>query len=149
MEKIRIRQADLDDYKSIKNLMKESQKYNLSISPNIYKNVNSLIEFDEFLKLLSDKSLYVADAEKETIGYMKISRKNTETKALISRDIVVIEDIFVTELYRDNGAENMLISYLKAKGYDNIEIEINTKNEYLINIIKRLDFKEKSTVYIF
>ena len=149
MEKIRIRQADLDDYKSIKNLMKESQKFNLSISPHIYKNVNSLIEFDEFLKLLSDKSLYVADAERTPVGYMKISRKNTETKSLISRDIIVIEDIFVTELYRDNNAENMLISYLKTKDCDNIEIEINTKNEYLTDIIKHLDFKEKSTVFIF
>ena len=149
MEKIRIRKADLDDYKAVKNLMKENQKFNLSLSPDIYKNVNSIIEFDEFLKLLSSGSLYMADAERTPIGFMKISRKNTETKSLVSRDIIVIEDIFVTELYRDNGVENMFISYLKTKDYDNIEIEINTKNEYLINIIKRLDFKEKSVTYMF
>lgn len=143
-----IRNAVMEDYKAVLEMMNQVQQMHVSWRSDIYKPNTHMISVDTFSKFIEEDTLYVAEANGKVIGIMKIEYHHIETPVHITKNMIYIDTMAVDEKYRGHGVGHKFFETVKVikmeKGFDGIELQVNAKNKSAYEMYLKCGFTEKS-----
>lgn len=150
VEKVIIREAKLNDFKSVHKLIMQVHKLHVSKRNDIYKDIDPM-NFEEFKTELSNSNnIYlIAELENEIVGicFSKI-KEILNNKIIKNRKTLNIEDICVDENYQKKGIGkklyNQLVQIAKEKNIDNIELMVWGFNGNAIKFYENLGMSIKN-----
>ena len=146
--RIQIRNANLDDYKTIEAIMKQVQQMHIEWRPDLYKLGENVLPFDMFEQAVKEKTFFVAEYEGNVAGTLFIMYRHIENANQVTRNIIYIDSMAVEEQYRGKGIGHAFFDFLKELrnqgGYDGIELNVNAKNEAAYKMYADYGFTIKS-----
>ena len=141
--KPRVRKAKLDDIPFLMHFMKGLVEAELPMDPTIRNSDVVYYDLSEFIKR-DDAELFVATLGDEIVasGYAKIVRD----RHYLKHDYYAyLGFMFVPQKHRDNGYNQLildaLIAWSKAKGINEIRLDVYDTNEPAIRAYKKAGFK--------
>ena len=146
---IQIRTATINDYESVIKIISQVQDMHVEWRPDIYRHNDNLIPKEIFEKIVEGDTFFVAeDDDKKIVGVLEIAFRHIESPAHITRDIIFIDTMAVTEKYRGLGIGHKMFEFLKKmkieKNMDGIELQVNAKNRAAYEMYRKYGFTEKS-----
>lgn len=146
--KIYIRNARLDEYKTIEKIMKQVQQMHIDWRPDIYKYSETILPLTVYEQAIKDKTFFVAEYEENVAGILFIIYRHIENPIQVTRNIIFIDSMAVDEKYRGKGIGHAFFDFLKdlrdEKKYDGIELSVNAKNKAAYEMYLNYGFTEKS-----
>ena len=150
MEKIIIRNAELEDFEEIHKLIMKVHTLHVNARNDIYKNVDPLT-IEEFKSdMQNDQNIYlVATLKSKVIGIcLSTIKEISNNKIMKDRKILHIEDICVDTSKRNNGIGtklyNALIKKAKETDVDSIELVVWSFNKNAIKFYEKLGLNVKN-----
>lgn len=141
---INIRLAREEDYDSVEILMKQIQRLHMELRPDIFIEVNPVLQKEIFLNHLKNNNDYVAENNGEIVGYVSLVFVHKEYPSITSRNVVCVNTLVVKEGYRGKGVGSQLMTFVdKLKTeihFDKIELSAWYANKEAI-------FYNKSPIY--
>lgn len=143
-----IRNARIEDYESVVQIINQVQQMHIAWRPDIYRANDLMIPRDAFEKLVAGDTLFVAVVDGAVVGVLEIVYRHVESPAHVTRNILYIETMAVDEPYRGKGIGHMF--FAKAKEikeklhFDAIELQVNAKNKAAYEMYTNYGFTEKS-----
>lgn len=143
-----IRNARIEDYESVVQIINQVQQMHIAWRPDIYRANDLMIPRDAFEKLVAGDTLFVAVVDGAVVGVLEIVYRHVESPAHVTRNILYIETMAVDEAYRGKGIGHMF--FAKAKEikerlhFDAIELQVNAKNKAAYEMYTNYGFTEKS-----
>ena len=123
---IHIRNAKLDEYKTVETIMKQAQQMHIDWRPDIYKYCETVLPLEIYEQAVNDKTFFVAEYGEHVAGILFIMYQHIENPVQVTRNIIYIDSMAVDEKYRGKGIGHAFINFLKElrlqKGYDGIEL---------------------------
>lgn len=145
---IHIRNAEIDEYKTVEAIMKQAQQLHINWRPDIYKYSEVVLPFEVYKQAVNDKAFFVAEYGKHVAGILFIQYRHIENPVQVTRNIIYIDSMAVDEKYRGRGIGHAFFDFLKElkdqAGCDGIELQVNAKNEAARKIYADCGFTEKS-----
>jgi ribosomal protein S18 acetylase RimI-like enzyme len=143
---IKIREAELNDYKSISTLVKEVHSLHVKNRPDVYVDVENPFTEERFKEILNDEKtriFVVEDSNNEIIAYSIIEVMTTRNIPILKeRKFVYIDDLCVSSNHRRKGVRKKLFGYIadyaKNSGYDALELTVWEFNSDAIKFYKSL-----------
>lgn len=146
--KIHIRNARLEEYKTVETIMKQVQQMHIDWRPDIYKYSETVLPLEIFEQAIKDKTFFVAEYEGNIAGILFIIFRHIESPNQMIRNVIFVDSMAVDEKYRGKGIGHAFFDFLKdlrnEKRYDGIELQINAKNKAAYEIYVNCGFTEKS-----
>ena len=151
MIKMKIELADIEELEEINELAKQVHKIHVKWRPDIYKDVEKVIDKSFFEKLITDKQIYVAKLDNKIVGYLMFMIKEQNNPVMNFKKYLIIDTICVNENYRKKGIGTELLEYAKeiAKKYDCTDLQLNVSPENVnaINLYEKFGFTVKGISY--
>ena len=148
MKECNIRLAQPQDYEAVENIMKQVQNLHIEWRPDIYKACDIVMSYDEFLDLIKEETLLVAEYEQEVVGLLAFVYRHVGSDKQVKRTVLFIDAMAVDEKYRRCGIGHLLFDEVKRiakeKQVDGIELQVNAKNEKAKAMYEGYGFTEKS-----
>lgn len=145
---IHIRNAKLDEYKTVETIMKQAQQMHIDWRPDIYKYCETVLPLEIYEQAVKDQTFFVAEYGEHVAGILFIMYRHIENPVQVTRNIIYIDSMAVDEKYRGKGIGHAFINFLKElklqKGYDGIELQVNAKNEAAYKMYTDCGFTNKS-----
>lgn len=145
---IYIRNARLDEYKTIEAIMKQAQQLHIDWRPDIYKYSETVLPLEAYEQAVKDGTFFVAEYEGNVAGVLFLQYRHIENPIQVTRNIIFIDSMAVDEKYRRKGIGHAFFDFLKElrnqKGFDGIELQVNAKNETAYKIYSDYGFTNKS-----
>ncbi|SHF32476.1 Acetyltransferase (GNAT) family protein [Thermoanaerobacter uzonensis DSM 18761] len=143
---IKIREAELNDYKSISTLVKEVHSLHVKNRPDVYVDVENPFTEERFKEILNDEKtriFVVEDSNNEIIAYSIIEVMTTRNIPILKeRKFVYIDDLCVSSNHRREGIGKKLFGYIvdyaKNSGYDALELTVWEFNSDAIKFYESL-----------
>lgn len=104
-----IRNAQVQDYKSVIGIINQVQKMHVEWRPDIYKDNENLISMEAFANMVKDDTFYVAEKRGLIVGVMEIIKKQIESPAHVTRNILFIASMGVDEKFRGRGGRTSIL----------------------------------------
>lgn len=146
--KIYIKNARLDEYKTIEKIMKQVQQMHIDWQADIYKYNETVLPLAVYEQAIKDKTFFVAEYEENVAGILFIIYRHIENPIQVTRNIIFIDSMAVDEKYRGKGIGHAFFDFLKdlkdEKKYDRIELSVNAKNKAAYEMYLNCGFTEKS-----
>lgn len=128
---INVRAASKEDFKSIVEIMAETEKIHVEAVPWVFRVISSEQKMEDLeLAVSGDTSgILVAEINGTILGYIQLSLKAHENIHMLkARRYVKVQDVAVKQEFRRSGAGSALIkateAWAKAKGADVIELNV-------------------------
>ncbi len=148
MEQCLIRCAETSDYDSVELIMKQVQQLHVDWRPDIYKPADPVYSRESFEKLISEKRLLVAEQGGAVVGLLSFMYRHVESDKQVTRDVLFVDDLAVSEEYRGQGIGTQLLQVMKDKAkqehLDGLELQVNARNTAARKMYEKLGFTEKS-----
>ena len=148
MQKILIRYAATEDYKSAEEIMKQVHKLHVDLSPDTYKPVDTVLPYEKFQKAVEQQTFVVAEYDRNVVGILSYWFRHIEADNQLTRDVLFIDCIAVDEKYRGKGIGRALLDFAKnivqEKHLDGFELQVNAKNTNARKMYESYGFVEKS-----
>lgn len=148
MEQLQVRYASFADYDGVEEIMKQVQKLHVNLRPDIYQPVETVLTHEEFCKAVGDRRLIVADQNGHVTGVLSYVHRHVETGKQVTRDVMLVDCIAVTEQLRKKGIGRKLLEFainiLHNESFDGLELQVNAHNQNARRFYEYLGFKEKS-----
>lgn len=145
---IHIRNAEIDDYKTVEAIMKQAQQLHINWRPDIYKYSDVVLPLEIYEQAVNDKTFFVAKYGEHVAGILFIQYRHIENPVQVTRDIIFIDSMAVDENYRGRGIGHAFFDFLKElkdqTGCDGIELTVNARNEAARKMYADCGFTEKS-----
>lgn len=123
---INIRLAREEDYDSVEILMKQIQRLHMELRPDIFIDVDPVMQKETFLNNLKNNNDYVAECNGEIVGYVSLAFVHKEYFSIESRNVVCVNTLVVKEGYRGKGIGSQLMTFVdrlkKEIYFDKIEL---------------------------
>ena len=148
MEPISIRPAKTEDYTNIEKIMKQVQQLHIDWRPDIYKEAETVLPYNEFLEAVKNEPFVVAEVAGEVAGLLSYIPRHVASGVQVTREVLYIDSMAVDEKYRGNGIGHQLFDYIRniasEKNFDGIELQVNAKNMAAKKMYESYGFTEKS-----
>lgn len=148
MMEIHIRNARLDEYKTVETIMKQVQQMHIDWRPDIYKYSETVLPLEVYEQAVHDKTFFVAEYEGNIVGILFIVFRHIESPNQMTRNIIFVDSMAVDEKYRGKGIGCAFFDFLKElrneKRYDGIELQVNAKNKAAYEMYLNCGFTDKS-----
>lgn len=145
---IHIRNSRLNEYKAIEAIMKQVQQMHIDWRPDIYQYSETVLPVEVYEQAVETGTFFVAEYEGCVAGILFIAYRHIENPNQVTRDIIFIDSMAVDEKYRGKGIGHAFFDFLKdlrkQKGYDGIELQVNSKNEAAYKFYTNYGFTNKS-----
>lgn len=145
---IYIRNARLDEYKSVEAIMKQVQQMHIDWRPDIYKYSETVLPLEIYEQAVKDETFFVAEYEENVAGVLFIIYRHIENPIQVTRNIIFVDSMAVDENYRRKGIGHAFFDFLKElrnqKGFDRIELQVNAKNKAAYEMYLNCGFTDKS-----
>ncbi len=136
------------DYDSVELIMKQVQKLHVDWRPDIYKPADSVYSREYFEKLISENRLLVAEQEGAVVGLLSFMYRHVESDKQVTRNVLFVDDLAVSEEYRGQGIGTQLLQLMKDKvnheHLDGLELQVNARNTAARKMYESFGFTEKS-----
>ena len=148
MEHIAIRYAEENDYPSVEKIMQQVQDMHVTWRPDIYKRGEIVLPYEVFKEGVQDKRFLVAEIDSQIVGLLFFLIRHIESANQVTRDILFIDSMAVSEGYRSQGVGRSLFAFVKdikqQRSLDGIELQVNAKNLDARAMYEKYGFTEKS-----
>ena len=148
MEQLQVRYASLADYDGVEAVMKQIQKLHVDLRPDLYRPVETVLAYEEFCKAVAEHRLLVADQHGEVVGVLSYVHRHIEADKQVTRDVMFVDCIAVTESLRQKGIGRKLLDFaldiLHQGSFDGLELQVNAHNQAARTFYEHLGFQEKS-----
>lgn len=145
---IHIRNSKLDEYKAVDEIMKQAQQMHIDWRPDIYKYSETVLPLEIYEQAVKEETFFVAEYEGNIAGVLFVIYKHIENPVQVTRNIIFVDSMAVDEKYRGKGIGHAFFDFLKAlkiqKGYDGIELQVNSKNKAAYEFYSNYGFTDKS-----
>lgn len=143
-----IRNACLDDYKSVIQIMNQVQKIHVEWRPDIYKENDNIISIETFQTIVQGDTFFVAEMDGVVVGIMEIVQRHIESPSHVTRNVLFIDTMAVDEKHRGKGIGHLFFEEAKKMKkqlqFDGIELQVNAKNKAAYEMYLKYGFTEKS-----
>lgn len=148
MKECIVRFALIADYEQIEHIMKQVQDLHVGWRPDIYQPCDPVLSYETFCRMLSEKTMIVAERDGKVVGLLAYVHKHIQSAAHATRDVLFIDSMAVDEVYRGQGIGHQLFAFIKElakqQNFDGIELQVNAKNTAAYEMYKKCGFTEKS-----
>lgn len=148
MENCVVRQAQVSDYESVEVIMKQVQVLHIGWRPDIYKECEVVLAYEEFLEAIKEETILVAVQEEKVVGLLAFMYRHVGSDKQVSRDVLFIDAMAVDEEFRGKGIGHLLFDAVKKiakeKQLDGIELQVNARNLQAKAMYESYGFTEKS-----
>ncbi len=148
MQKTIIRLAKTQDYERIETIMKQVQQLHIDWRPDLYKQAETVLPYEEFLEAVKNETFVVAEVAGEVIGLLSYIPRHVASGIQVTREVLFIDSMAIDEKYRGNGIGHQLFDFIKniarEKNFDGIELQVNAKNISAKKMYESYGFTEKS-----
>jgi ribonuclease HI len=128
---INVRAASKKDFKSIVEIMAETEKIHVEAIPWVFRVISSEQKMDDLAIAVSGDTsgILVAEINGTILGYIQLSLKAHENIHMLkARRYVKVQDVAVKQEFRRSGAGSALMkateAWAKSKGADVIELNV-------------------------
>lgn len=150
--RLKIREANIDDYINIKNLVIEVYKLHLENRPDVYRDIDNPFEKQKFNKILQDKNIKVFLVEdvkdKKILAYSILKISTALNPILIKRNFVYIDDFCVEKDCKRRGIGKLLFkyitSYAKEKAILSIRLNVWEFNKDAFEFYKKMGMSTRN-----
>ncbi len=108
--KIVVQIPQIEDYREINELAKQVHKLHVNWRPDLFLDVDEIINKEYLENLIKNKSIFVAKVKNKIVGYVIINIKEKNNPNMIYRKQLSIEAICVDKILE----ENVLVKYTKT-----------------------------------
>lgn len=148
MENCVVRFAMAKDYVAIENIMKQVQELHIEWRPDIYKPCGRVLLEEEFLVMIKENTLLVAEYGEAIVGMLAFVYRQVGSDKQVSRKVLFIDAMAVDEDYRGKGIGHQLFDAVKViakeQNCDGIELQVNARNVRAKAMYENYGFTEKS-----
>ena len=141
----------ITDFKRINELAKQVHKLHVNWRPDLFLNVENVIEKEHFEQLIKDKEIFVAKIDDEIVGYFTVNVIEKLNPSMRYRKYLAIEAICVDENYRNKGIGTSMLEFAKDMAKENkctdLYLTVNEENTNAIKLYEKFGFKVKSLAY--
>lgn len=145
---ILIRKARLEEYQAVDAIMKQVQLLHIDWRPDIYQYSETVLPWEMYEQAVKDEAFFVAEYEGRVAGILFIVYRHIENPVQVTRNILFVDSMGVDEKYRGKGIGHAFFDFLKdlkkQKGYDGIELQVNSQNVAAYQFYADCGFKDKS-----
>jgi len=145
---IHIRNARLDEYQAIEAIMKQAQQMHIDWRPDLYQYSETVLPLEIYKQAVEGGTFFVAEYDGRVAGILLIAYHHIENPIQVTRDIIFVDSMAVDEKYRGKGIGHAFFDFLKElrsqKGYDGIELQVNSKNKAAYQFYTDYGFTDKS-----
>lgn len=150
---VNIRMAKPEDYEEIEKLMKQIQKVHIDLRPDIFVDIDPVLEKKTFLNHISDRNDYVAEFNDEIVGYVSLAFVKKDYTSIKSRLVLCINTLVVDEKYRGKSIGTQLMDFVKRlrdeMNFDKIELKAWYANKGAVSFYKEIGMKPKTITFEF
>lgn len=148
---IKIEIPKTEDIRDINKLAKQVQKLHVNWRPDLYLDLEQVIQIDELEKKIELKQIYIAKFNDEIIGYIMFDIIEKTNNIMRYRKQLNIDAICVDEKYRGKGIGTDLLNYTKEIAIENnctdMYLAVNEENKRAIKCYEKFGFKVKQISY--
>lgn len=148
---MKIELANRKEFEEINELAKQVHKMHVEWRPDIFEDVEIVINKDFFEKLIADKQIYIAKLDNKIIGYLIVMIKEQNNPVMKLKKYLIIDTICVDKRYRGKGIGKELLEFAKgiAKEYNctDLQLSVNPENTNAINVYENFGFEVKNISY--
>lgn len=148
MENCEIRLAKAEDYIAIEKIMKQVQTLHIEWRPDIYKPCETVLSEEEFVELVNENTLLVAEYGGDVVGLLAFMYRRVGSDKQVERKVLFIDAMAVDETYRGQGIGHQLFDMVrviaKEQNCDGIELQVNARNVWAKAMYESYGFTEKS-----
>lgn len=148
---INIRRTKTEDYENIENLIEQVQKLHSDLVPDVFIDINPVLDKDFFEKHMLSGKDYIAEYDGKVVGYVSMSFLNKEYFCMRPINVVRINTLIVDEKYRNKGIGTQLINFAKKlkndRGFDKIKLTAWCANEDAISFYKHIGMKPQTITF--
>ena len=148
---IKIEIPKTEDIRDINKLAKQVQKLHVNWRPDLYLDLEQVIQIDELEKKIELKQIYIAKFKDEIIGYIMFDIIEKTNYIMRYRKQLNIDAICVDEKYRGKGIGTYLLNYTKEIAIENnctdMYLAVSEENKRAIKCYEKFGFKVKQISY--
>ena len=148
MESCTVRFACKEDYECVESIMKQVQDLHIEWRPDIYKECDVVLSYEEFLDAVGTETFLVAESAGKVAGILLFTYRHVGSDKQVKRDVLFIDAMAVDEAYRGKGIGHQMFDVVKQiakeKKLDGIELQVNAKNAKAKAMYESYGFTEKS-----
>ena len=144
-----VRKATVSDYKSVSNLILEVHKLHVKNRPDVYIDVDEILDEKEFKKALDDNNINIfvvennKNKDKDIQAYAWVKTMSSPNLSIVRKSkFLYIEDICIKSTCRRNGLGRLLFEYIKKfankEKVDSIQLSVWNFNKDAIEFYKSM-----------
>lgn len=145
---ILIRDAVLQDYDQVEQIMKQVHALHVGWRPDIYRDVETVMSRALFTELVCRGTLLAAIAEDRVIGLAAFQERRISGGPVVPRSTLFVDDLAVLEGFRGRGVGRALLDRItqiaRKRNLDGVELQVNARNIDAMQMYKNYGFTEKS-----
>lgn len=150
---LEIKRAKLQNYQEIDKILVEIHNYHYEKFPSHFKKINSFLSFEKFQAILNEETIeiIIGEDENKVVGICLIKIIQIEETELIhSRKSILIENLGVTEEYRNRCIASKFLNEVdkiaKQKNINHIQLQVWGFNERAIKLYKKNKYKNRTQI---
>ena len=141
----------ITDYTEINNLAKQVHELHVNWRPDLFADVENVIEKENLEIMIKNKEIYIAKENSKIIGYITVSVKDKTNPIMRPKKYLSIDSICVDKKNRNQGVGTALIDFskelAKIKQCTDLYLTVNQENFKAIKLYEKLGFKVKNISY--
>lgn len=145
---ILIRNSRISDYTAAENIMEQVHQLHIGWRPDIYKQSGAVLPFSIYQQAVENGTFFVAEYGGKIAGILLILYQHMENPNHVTRNIIFVDAMAVDENFRGRGIGHAFFAFLQnlkeQKGYDGIELQVNSKNKAAYQFYSSYGFTEQS-----
>ena len=140
--------ATISDRKAVNAMAQEVHAMHISWRPDIYEMPEELYPEDRFLNAVKERQLYVAKINGIVAGYVLLRIRSMETPGLVTRKIMLVDELCVEEAFRRQGigTEMMVEVRALARAFrcTDLQLSVYPQNDEAVAFYQKCSFTIQS-----
>lgn len=146
-----LRPAREEDREAVNALAKQVHDLHVVWRPDIYRSCAEFYNDKGFSKFFAEKTLYVAEREGKTVGYVRFDLRDLSHRLLAPRKLLYVEELCVAEGFRHQGLGRQMMLDLRQialdRGCTDMELSAVPQNQAAVHLYESLGFTVRHIEY--
>lgn len=143
-----IRNARLEDYKEVEQMMQQVQNLHVTWRPDIYQPIKTVLSIEEYQEMIKDETIIIAEREGKVCAVSTFLERTYQNPTHVKRKVLFVDTMVVDQSHRGQGIGTRMFEYLKnaarVRNCDGIELQVNARNTAAKQMYEKCGFTEKS-----
>ena len=140
--------ARLSDRESINAMAREVHAMHVAWRPDIYEMPEELYPAQRMEEGIRSRTLYVAKIDGLTVGYVSLKIREMAGPGLVSRKIMLVDELCVEEAVRNQGIGSEIMAEVrilaKAFGCTDLQLSVYPQNDAAVAFYQKCGFMIQS-----